>query len=238
MHLISRLAAIVAGAAVFALVATPVAARPIAHEHDHNATLTAAARPAGGSADPCADPAFRLIGGKWQETYRWWFNAASTPDRLNPTAVRDVFQKSFSNITEVNNDCGLPDNVSATHSFMGRTQRAPRCSRMDGMNVVGFKRLRQGVLGVTCFWTFGNRIVEADMAINSRVPWTLSLAGCVRKVMLEATVTHEAGHVFGLDHVREGRHGQLTMSPLLNGACQNSEATLGLGDVKGLEALY
>ena len=58
------------------------------------------------------------------------------------------------------------------------------------------------------------------------------------KLSLEATMTHEAGHVFGLGHIGERRHGRLTMSPFLNGPCENSEATLGLGDVRGLEALY
>jgi hypothetical protein len=45
------------------------------------------------------------------------------------------------------------------------------------------------------------------------------------------------GHAFGLGHVGERRHGELTMSttgPL----CDNEEASLGLGDVLGLEELY
>jgi hypothetical protein len=56
--------------------------------------------------------------------------------------------------------------------------------------------------------------------------------------MLEAVLTHEAGHVFGLAHVGESRHGRLTMSPYIDGVCNNQESTLGLGDLRGLEALY
>ncbi len=197
------------------------------------------AQSAGIAPAPCDDPAHKELGGRWLNgSYSWAFNASSTPSYLGRAAVRDVLKKSFSNITSARNDCGLPDNVSATHTYLSATAIRARCNRRDFQNVIGFHRLEFGVLAVTCYWIANNRIVEADIQINSRERWSLSLSDCVDELMLEATMTHEAGHVFGLDHVAERRHGRLTMSPFLNGPCQVSEATLGLGDVLGLEALY
>jgi hypothetical protein len=120
----------------------------------------------------------------------------------------------------------------------GQTTRRPACSSYDGYNVVGFKSLSGNTLAVTCYWTMSGRIVEADIQINNNEAWALSTVGCLRKSLLEATMTHEVGHAFGLGHVSELTHGRLTMSPLLDGLCNNNESTLGLGDVRGLEALY
>ena len=187
---------------------------------------------------PCDDRAYRLLGAKWTTTYRWSFKASSTPSDLSRSGVRRVLRRSFSNITDARNDCGRADAVSATHEYLGNTRRRPDCSRRDGRNVIGFGRLSFGVLAVTCYWMRDGRMVEADIKLNNREEWTIRSRGCRFSPMLEATMTHEAGHVFGLDHVGERRHGRLTMSPYLDGPCQNQEATLGLGDLRGLEALY
>lgn len=193
----------------------------------------------GTAAPPCQDRVSNPFGARQTNTYKWSFKASSTPSGLNKSSVAAVLQRAFGNVTGAHNDCGRADKINATQSYLGRTTRGPNCGATDGHNVVGFGRLAAGVLAVTCFWTNSGRIVEADMKITTRESWALSLATCHGDMpMLEATITHEAGHVFGLGHVGEKRHGRLTMSPYLDGPCDNNESTLGLGDMLGLESLY
>jgi hypothetical protein len=212
---------------------------PVATSGTASATTRAQSIDVGISPPPCADNASNTFGAKQPSTYRWSFKASSTPTYLTKAGVATVLQRSFTNVTTEHNDCGRADTVNAAHSYQGTTSRAPSCTSRDGFNVVGFGRLDPGVLAVTCYWIRGTKIVEADMKITTREHWALSLATCRGdSPMLEATITHEAGHVFGLDHVGEKRHGRLTMSPYLDGPCENNEATLGLGDMLGLESMY
>jgi hypothetical protein len=188
---------------------------------------------------PCQDGAFKVLGGRQTSTYKWSFKASTTPSGLAKKKVTKILKRSFNNVTNARNDCGIPDNVSATHEYQGTTSTAPNCNSRDHKNVVGFGKLGAGVLAVTCYWINSGKIVEADMKITTRESWALSMASCHGNMpMLEATITHEAGHVFGLNHVGENKHGRLTMSPYLDGPCENGEATLGKGDVAGLESLY
>lgn len=238
-----RVFALLAALIVLALGAPAAMASPSFHVEELRLAAgqgpSAAGEGGGVAPAPCADPAHRELGGTWPNgSYSWAFQASSTPSYLARADVRDVLRRSFTNITSARNDCGMPDNVSATHTYLGTTGARAKCGRRDFQNVVGFGRLEFGVLAVTCYWMSNRDIVEADIKINSRERWALSMSDCVYELMLEAVITHEAGHVFGLDHVGEGKHGRLTMSPFLNGPCQLSEVTLGRGDVLGLEALY
>jgi hypothetical protein len=200
---------------------------------DAQASVTASASPA-----PCRDKAYKLAGGKWTKTLKWSFRASSTPSGLTRAAARSTIQRAFSNIVNARNDCGRSDRVDAKASYLGSTASKPSCKVMDGKNVVGFRKLPTDTLARTCWWTINGRIVEADIQINSTVRWATSLASCRNAFMLEAVMTHEVGHAFGLGHVGEAKHGRLTMSTRLDGPCNNQEATLGLGDMLGLEALY
>ncbi len=190
------------------------------------------------SPRPCADDAYTLNGGKWRTAYQWSFRIGSTPAGLNRAAAERAVRKSIDNIVNANNDCGRADRVSARAKYLGTTTRKPSCNVSDGRNVVGFRQLPADTAARACWWVSGGRIVEADIQVNSTLGWATSLSDCQNKMMLEAVMTHEAGHAFGLGHVGERRHGRLTMSTYIDGDCQNGESTLGLGDMRALERLY
>ena len=214
---------------------------PARHSIDQR-RAPAATTPA--ASDPCTDRAKSFTGGHWQETFRWSFRVRSTPEDLSRSATITALKRAVGNITGARNDCGRADRVPATASYLGTSDRRPAptdggtCASRDGVNVVGFGRLPTGIAGLTCVWSIGDRIVEADIKLDRRARWSTSLGDCSFASMVEAVATHEFGHAFGLGHVSEARHGRLTMSEQLDGFCQNGESTLGLGDMLGLEQLY
>lgn len=202
---------------------------------------------AAASPPACSDSAYSFIGpgSAWASTLGWRFKASSVPSNLNASAVLFVIKKSFRNVVTARNNCGMADHVSATHKYLGTTTRGPNvtasgsCGRPDGYSVVAFAPLNGAFAGYTCiWWNSADHIYEMDMRLDSPRPWALSHSTCRGEWMLEAVVTHEAGHAFGLAHVDEANHGRLTMSPLIDGTCENQEAVLGRGDVLGLNALY
>lgn len=197
--------------------------------------------------DPaCSDDAFELEGFAWNSVYRWRYNSASTPSAYDPQAVLAVVMKAFDNITGENNDCGRADNIHAYAQYQGDNDTQTPCTdQPDGTNSIAWGKmpadLGPDTIAYTCPFFAGpedNTGYEADIVINKDIAWSLSAQTCFFQELLEPTLTHEAGHVFGLDHVTEKQHPDLTMSTTSNGWCDDSASTLGLGDMLGLEQLY
>jgi len=197
------------------------------------------------SPSACADSAFSLYPTSWVTPFNWYFNTGSTPSGISQTSATGALKAAANNITKATNDCGLPDLVSAKNAYKGSTTLNPNissgssCLNSDGKSVVGFGTLTSIYVGFSCWWTIGNDTVEADVKLNkANYTWYVTKpAGCSNKWDVQAVGTHEFGHVFGLLDLSEATHANLSMSTVIN-ACQDSEDTLGLGDVLGLEAKY
>lgn len=191
----------------------------------------------------CGDKAYSLLGHRWDEPYEWYISVKSIPPNMTLHQLTAVARRAFDNIIQARNDCGLPDNASAEAIFMGSTYEVP-CALTNVHNVVGFgrvpRRLGRATIAYMCpFHDTDGDIVAADIVLSTKVDWALSVDGCSRDdELLEPTLTHEIGHVFGLGHVGERSHGDLTMSTRSNGFCHDEESTLGLGDILAMEVLY
>jgi hypothetical protein len=232
--------------AVFAVVAasTPVSAASRAALDGAVSVAALSPTAISSSPPPCQDSKYKLQGAKWKSTLRWSYKSSTTPSYLTTSGVVATLKAAFANMKNEHNDCGRADTVSATSSYLGTTShaigvtKAGACGSSDGANTIGFGALPSGYLALTCVRSIGTSIVETDIRFSTSLHWSLSLASCVNSFMLEAVATHEVGHAYGLDHVSETYHGRLTMSTYIDGQCENQESTLGLGDMKGLEALY
>lgn len=83
-----------------------------------------------------------------------------------------------------------------------------------------------------------NDLIEADVRYNTAdYDFTDNISGsCYHKFDVRGVGTHEAGHVYGLDHVADG-HANLTMD-IQSFYCSAAARTLGKGDVLGLQSIY
>jgi hypothetical protein len=193
----------------------------------------------------CADAAFTSFTHHVKDSFPWSFATSSTPWNITPTKAVAAAKRAAVNVVGTENDCKLPDGAEVEQSYAGAAKAGPNitsasvCGTRDGRSVVGFGDLSSSHLGLACWWTRDGVLVEGDIKLNKvDFRWTIwPAASCKGRYAVEAVLTHEFGHVFGLDHVSEDLHGELTMSPLM-ASCQLSETTLGAGDVAGLAAKY
>lgn len=168
-----------------------------------------------------------------------------------PWAIRDgdggsdrllrVLRRAQHNITWARNTCGRPDRVRSKGWFINRTSRLANvssrggCTGGDGQSTISFGSLPYPSVAMTCVYGVKNGVAsEADIRINTNARWALAMPSCSgAELLVEAVMTHEFGHVYGLGHTPSSPW--LTMQPLIR-YCDTSANTLGMGDLLGLEA--
>ena len=237
----------------------PIQIQDLATERDPTAELPEAGA---GAPGECQDGTYNLMRWeypsgvkhpKWKTTMNWYFKTSSAPDDfMTVSEARDALLRAVANVTQARNNCGLDDQVNASQNYHGATTAGAQLgadgdicvAHRDRQSVVAFGPIADPIaLARNCIWGFEDRdsdtarIAESDTRINANKFWTDKPEACTFQYMLEGVMTHEFGHAYGLWHVGEREHGQLTMSTKSN-ECSLSETTLGLGDVRGLRALY
>ena len=216
------------------------------HQDLEQAGEEAASGSASSALPPCQDSAFNPFPWRWDQPYRWHFRTSTTPSNVAVNNAVNALKRAVTNITRSDNSCGMADQVSATHVYQGTTSKGVQmsnagvCHDPNGENGVAFGTLPAGILGVACVWYAGGVAQEGDIRLNKRnFKWIANIgSSCNNRWSIEAVATHEMGHIFGLAHVGEAKHGNLTMSPIINASCSNAEASLGRGDVLGLRSKY
>jgi len=197
-----------------------------------------------GDAPACKDRTFHLEHHKWLRSLKYRINLDKMPRRFGAKTVIRQITVANGNMRKGRNTCGKPSLKTPASHYLGRTSKKPNitpagptCGTGNTANIVGFGNLSGGLLGWTCYWFIGGRMVGADMLLDNgpslatRLPST-----CSNQWDFEGTVTHEWGHAFGLAHTGDG-HGNLTMQHLLK-PCSKYARTLGLGDWLGMKKMY
>ena len=89
-----------------------------------------------------------------------------------------------------------------------------------------------------CYFLGTNQMAGFETEFDSADPWSTCTTACSGSVFpIQATATHEAGHVVGLLHVRAPRDARLTMFPFITPG-DFGFATLGCGDQLGTAKQY
>jgi len=197
--------------------------------------------------DECSDQSKNEFSYQESDVHTWLYNRTTTPGHLSQTAAETAMVRGTDHINTLYTDCniGLGNagiSTSRQNKFAGQTtlranvDNDGNCVARDGINVVNWGDLPAGTLATTCTWysPLFDEVMESDVKFNAvDHSWTIGVAGCVGSTDVEAAMTHERGHTFGLGHVSESASPTMTMSPQI-ATCSDRERTLGYGDMLGL----
>ena len=197
-----------------------------------------------GDPPACKDRTFNLERHKWQKALRYHVNLSKMPKRFHKKTVIKQIKAANGHMRKGTNSCGKPKLKTPRSRYLGRTSKKPNvtaggptCGKGNTTNVVGFANLPGGLLGWTCYWYIGGRMVGTDMLIDNGPSLATKLPSqCSNLWDFEGTVTHEWGHSYGMGHTGDG-HSNLTMQHLLT-PCSTYARTLGLGDWLGMKKMY
>jgi hypothetical protein len=185
----------------------------------------------------CDSYSYSVNGERWLATVGWYYK---TPSFGGQTRVAAAFTAMADGIGA----CGATKPNGAAHSYKGTTTTSSNmsggtCLSSDLTNVVDSGAVASSTtLAQACTWRTTGQIISADIRISTAKTWytSSSVTGCSgSKYDLQGVVTHEVGHLYGLNHVALAT--QQVMKPS-SSTCETSQRTLGNGDLAGMKYLY
>ena len=195
------------------------------------------------TTDSNSSSAFSLGGGQMSSSP---LNLALSTANLPSGVSSSAFQTALSNAVGTWEATDLPNTAFGNINPTSAELRV----RRDGVSVVAFNRKGVGgAVGLTVLQQFdgSGNLVEADMLLNPKFPWSTfisgnadtggSPAGCAGeagKFDVEAVLTHELGHWVRLEHI--GNDVQTMFSTI--GTGETRKRTLGAGDTAGANSKY
>jgi len=99
------------------------------------------------------------------------------------------------------------------------------------------------IIGITTLTSTSGGIIEADIMLNSLLPWGIDPDGegtqftMTDRFDVPNIATQEAGHAFGLGDLYDASAADLTMYGYSSRG-QTRKISLGNGDILGIQALY
>lgn len=206
------------------------------------------------SDDPgCADETFRTAGWRLGTTWRFRVGPGVGALGTDEPGLAAVVVSGATAWSTRPGPCGTAgtsrwaayDGRAGSASAFGVDARGrATCPPADGVSVVDAGPLGGGLLGLTCSrWEVvaGQRVLtEADVRLDADRAWTLDPdatpdSRCTEAFDLRSVVTHELGHVLGLDDLGDGADATLTMFRAIP-ACTTYARSPGRGDLLGLAA--
>lgn len=185
----------------------------------------------------CGSRAYVLTGAHWESPIRW---------RYNPTGAKvskvAAIQRGAEAWTGTITACGQTVQSTAAQEYLGTATQKPAvtadggCGTSNRTSVVGWGKLPSKTLALTCIWSFTDGVAfETDQRNSTSHRWGSTSTCSGNRFDLRGIATHEWGHSYGLGHTAQ--KSGLVMKPSST-VCDTAQRTLGLGDVRGIAALY
>lgn len=184
-------------------------------------------------------PLHKLLGVKWTTfPINYSVNSDglySAGPELDPLVVENEINASFKTWDDETGTQLFQYNGTTSNTIWDET---------DGLNVIFWGPMENpDIISTTNIWyyRYSKMIVETDIKMNSNQPWGIDPddegPGTIRQFDIRNIITHEAGHVCGLDDLYNKPASELTMYGY-SSLGEVKKDSLGIGDIMGLRRLY